>query len=57
MEPLDLPEDPAPAQDAMAMDLLYADVVNGSLTAEGVELGSGGQMMTPEWMLFPVPIR
>lgn len=53
MEPLDLPEDPAPAQDAMAMDLLYADVVNGSLTAAGVELGSGGQMMTPEWMLFP----
>lgn len=53
VEPLDLPEDPAPARDAMAMDLLYADVVNGSITAEGVELGSGGQMMTPEWMLFP----
>ena len=53
MEPLDLPEDPAPARDAMAMDLLYADVVNGSITAAGVELGSGGQMMTPEWMLFP----
>ena len=57
VEPLDLPEDPAPAADARAMDLTLSDVTNGSLTADGVELGSGGEMMTEEWMLFPGTYR
>lgn len=53
VEPLDLPSDPAPEADAHSMDLLLSDVTNGTITAQGVELGSGGEMMTEEWMLFP----
>lgn len=53
VEPLDLTPDPAPAHDAHPMNLQLSDVINGSLTADGVELGSGGEMMTDSWMLFP----
>lgn len=57
VEPLDLPADPAPETDACAVDLHLSDVINGSLTAEGVELTSGGEMMTQQWMLFPGTYR
>lgn len=53
VEPLDLTEDPAPAADAHEVDLSLSDVSNGSVTGEGVELSSGGEMMTDAWMLFP----
>lgn len=53
VEPLDLTEDPAPAADAHEVDLSLSDVSNGSVTGEGVELSSGGEMMTGAWMLFP----
>lgn len=53
VEPLNLTPDPAPEADARQMDLLLSDVTNGSITRNGVELGSGGQMMTGAWMLFP----
>lgn len=57
VEPLDLTPDPAPESDAHAMDLQLSDVTNGSITADGVELTSGGEMMTQEWMLFPGTYR
>lgn len=53
VEPLDLPQDPAPAADARSMDLTMSDVTNGTVTANGVELGAGGEMLTESWMLFP----
>lgn len=53
VEPLELDPDPDPGIPAHAMDLRLADVTGGSLTAAGVELGSGGQMLTGAWMLFP----
>lgn len=53
VEPLDLPQDPAPAADARSMDLTMSDVINGTVTANGVELGAGGEMLTESWMLFP----
>lgn len=53
VEPLDLTPDQAPETDARQMDLLLCDVTGGSITHNGVELGSGGQMMTGAWMLFP----
>lgn len=57
VEPLDLTPDPAPETDSHAMDLRLSDVINGSVTADGVELGSGGEMMTDSWMLFPGTYR
>lgn len=57
VEPLDLTPDPAPETDSHAMDLHLSDVINGSVTADGVELGSGGEMMTDSWMLFPGTYR
>ena len=57
VEPLDLTPDPAPETDSHAMDLCLSDVINGSVTADGVELGSGGEMMTDSWMLFPGTYR
>lgn len=57
VEPLDLTPDPAPETDSHAMDLRLSDVINGSVTADGVELSSGGEMMTDSWMLFPGTYR
>lgn len=57
VEPLDLPEDPAPQADEKAMDLALCSVTNGTRTAQGVELGSGGQMLSGAWMLFPGSYR
>ena len=57
VEPLDLTPDPAPETDSHAMDLRLSDVINGSVTADGVELGSGDEMMTDSWMLFPGTYR
>lgn len=57
VEPLDLTPDPAPETDSHAMDLRLSDVINGSVTADGVELGIGGEMMTDSWMLFPGTYR
>lgn len=57
VEPLDLTPDPAPETDSHAMDLRLSDVINGSVAADGVELGSGGEMMTDSWMLFPGTYR
>lgn len=53
VNPLDLPADPAPQADTRAMDLSLSQVTNGSLTSDGVELGSGGQLLTGGWTLFP----
>ncbi len=53
VEPLDLTPDPTPETDARPMDLRLSAVTNGSITSDGVELGSGGEMMTQQWMLFP----
>ena len=53
VEPLDLPQDSAPTADARSMDLTMSDVTNGTVTANGVELGAGGEMLTESWMLFP----
>ena len=53
VEPLPYPEEPAPAADARAMDLTLCSVTNGENTRDGVQLGSGGQMLTGAWMLFP----
>lgn len=53
VEPLDLTEDPMPVADTHGMDLSLSDVSNGSITRDGVELSSGGEMMTGAWMLFP----
>lgn len=57
VDPLDLTPDPVPEPNAHAMDLQLSDVTNGSITADGVELTSGGEMMTQEWMLFPGTYR
>lgn len=53
VEPLAMTEEEAPAQVAHAMDLLLSDVTNGETTSAGITLGSGGQMLSEEWMLFP----
>lgn len=57
MEPLDLPEDPAPEADTHPVDLSLSDVINGTVSGDAVELGSGGEMMTDAWMLFPGTYR
>ena len=57
VEPLDLPEDPAPQANTHEVDLKLSDVTNGSINADGVQLGSGGEMMTDAWMLFPGTYR
>ena len=54
VEPLDeLEEEPAPAVPSHAVDLSGSDVINGSIEGSSVVLGTGGEMMTEEWMLFP----
>lgn len=57
VEPLDLTPDSNPEVTVHRVDLGLSDLVNGTLTADGVELGSGGQMLTGGWMLFPGTYR
>ncbi|WP_455501640.1 DUF6311 domain-containing protein [Gemmiger sp.] len=54
VEPIDgLEENPAPETTSRAVDLKKSDVINGSVTDDGVALQTGGEMMTEEWTLFP----
>lgn len=53
VEPLDLPEEAAPAADIHSMKLGSSMVTNGTITGSGVELASGGELLTEAWMLFP----
>ena len=54
VEPIDgLTEEPNPETPAASVDINKSDVINGSITAEGVELGTGGEMMTQQWTIFP----
>lgn len=53
VDPLDYPEDPAPAADTHPMDLTASSVINGQITAQGVSLETGGELLTDAWMLFP----
>lgn len=57
VEPLDLTPDPNPEITVHQMDLQLGDVINGNLTSEGVELTTGGQLLTDAWMLFPGTYR
>lgn len=54
VEPIDgLTEDAAVTTPAHAMALQKSSVINGTADADGIQLGSGGELLTEAWMLFP----
>ena len=54
VEPIDgLTEESADAAPARTMALEKSSVINGTADADGVTLGSGGELLTEAWMLFP----
>lgn len=54
VEPIDgLTEASTPETPTAEMDMELSDVTNGNITGEGVVLGSGGEMMTEQYTIFP----
>ena len=54
VEPIDgLTEESADAAPAHTMALEKSSVINGTADADGVTLGSSGELLTEAWMLFP----